>query len=150
MASLTTAAAIASIVSTLLTYALKSVLDRYFSRKKEQDKLTINKRVEFLERQLSEFYWPIYIRLQKDKAVWEWILAVGEDLDSLERRVGADFDINVVIPNHAENVDTIMSRIHLAQLDRGDTVFGLLLNYVEQVEELRSLRRVGEHQIFSL
>ena len=29
---------------------------------------------DFMAQQLSEFYWPIYIRLQKDNAVWDRIL----------------------------------------------------------------------------
>src|SRR5690348_9740877 len=52
----------------------KTELDLEASRQKEWDKLQINKRIEILGRQLSEFYWPVYLRLQRDNAVWDRIM----------------------------------------------------------------------------
>ena len=40
-------------------------------RIREQWSLSHTKRLEFLERQLTEFYWPLYWGLQKDNAVWQ-------------------------------------------------------------------------------
>ena len=40
----------------------------------ELSKQRASARLQLLGQQLSEFYWPLYLRLQKDNAVWERIL----------------------------------------------------------------------------
>ena len=71
-------------------------------------------RLQLLERQLADFYWPIYLRLEKDNVIWERILdQEREDNESL-KKIGEFIEKDVIIPNHEEIVDIIESKIHLA------------------------------------
>ena len=50
-------------------FLLNRAIENYKSRKaieNQMTKLRDEKRINFLERRLSEFYWPLYIRLEKD------------------------------------------------------------------------------------
>src|SRR5690242_15086334 len=43
-------------------------------RERDVESLTRSKRLAFLEQQLSQFYWPLHLRLQRDDVVWKRIL----------------------------------------------------------------------------
>ena len=58
-------------VTFLAGIASKGVIDSYLRRKEEARKFVLDKRVRFLEQQLSQFYWPIYLHLQKENLDWE-------------------------------------------------------------------------------
>jgi hypothetical protein len=47
--------------------------------------------MDFKARQLSEFYWPIYVTLQKDNAVWDRILDRNKGDDVL-RKVAVEIE----------------------------------------------------------
>ena len=75
----------------LASFILNRAIESYKSRKaieNQMAKIRDEKRLEFLERQLSEFYWPLYIRLEKDRPIWERILDINKEEDSLERSLG--------------------------------------------------------------
>jgi hypothetical protein len=57
-ALLTTLAAAAGFIA-------KSLWDLYWKRRGDLETAARQKRLDFLERQLSLFYWPLYIHLQK-------------------------------------------------------------------------------------
>ncbi|MCP4214602.1 MAG: hypothetical protein GY765_08090 [bacterium] len=107
------------------------------------ESLTNTKRLEFLERRLSEFYWPLYWGLQKDNAVWEKILD-RKDKDPLKREIGIAIEEDFILPNHHTMVDIIQSKIHLAEKDNELEKF--LLQYVRHVAVYRSMRKAGNEE----
>jgi hypothetical protein len=126
----------------------KSLWDYYFGLKADRAKLLLNKKVDFLERQLSEFYYPIYLRLQKDNVVWKRILDTREEEGSLKQKVGGEIEKNTVLPNHAEIVQIIEKHIHLAQAD--EKLFDLLLQYINHISVYKAIRDAGEYKVFPL
>lgn len=57
--------------------------------------------LQLIERQLSEFYWPIYLRLQKDNVVWRRILDRKKAQDDPLQKIGTEIEANFILPNHA-------------------------------------------------
>lgn len=101
-----------------------------------------DKRVAFLERQLSELYWPLYMHLQRDNAVWERILDKGR-LDEGKALVGAQIETDVILPNHAATVTLITEKIHLlGHEDR--SMIDLLLKYIRHVAVYQAMRATGD------
>lgn len=105
---------------------------------REQWALSNTKRLEFLERQLTEFYWPLYWGLQKDNAVWERILDRNK-LDSTKKTIARGIEQDFILPNHREMVDIITSRIHLSEAD--PELESLLLAYVRHVAVYTAMRK---------
>ena len=69
-------------------FLLNRAMEGYKSRKaieNQMAKIRDEKRLEFLERQLSEFYWPLYIRLEKDRSIWKRILDINKETNSLDK-----------------------------------------------------------------
>jgi hypothetical protein len=84
-----------------------------------------------LERQLSEFYWPVYLRLQKDNTVWRRLLDKTKEEDNPLRRIGSRIEKDFILPNHAELVKIIETKIHLAEPDAA--LQAALLAYIDHV-----------------
>lgn len=127
------------------------VIERYKSKKaleNEMAKLRDEKRLEFLERQLSEFYWPFYIRLEKDRSIWRRILDINKEEGRLDQKLGVEIEKNVILPNHKAMIQLIETRVHLAQPD-GDLT-AKLMRYVKQATEYLALREAGDTTHFSI
>ena len=66
--------AVAWLAQTTITQYFNSVGDQFRSALKIDETRfdqTLKAILDFKARQLAELYWPIYIRLQKDNAVWD-------------------------------------------------------------------------------
>ncbi|PSN14248.1 hypothetical protein C7293_12550 [filamentous cyanobacterium CCT1] len=103
-------------------------------------------RLQLLERQLADFYWPIYLRLEKDNVIWKRILDQEiEDNDSL-KKIGEFIEKDIIIPNHEEIIDIIESKIHLAQLDEdlSESLF-LYINHVAVYKAAKAANLSGLH-----
>ena len=99
---------------------LARILERFrvdLAQQADKERLRAQRQLDYVERQLSEFYYPIYIRLRTDGAVWDTILARGKD-DPLRKAIGEQTEKNVLLPNHEAIVAIIQSKIHLAELDQ--------------------------------
>lgn len=107
----------------------------------EFSKLRDAKELDFLDRQLSQFYYPLYIRLHIDRAVWDRILDKKKGSGDVRGRVGEAIEKNVILPNHLKMVGIIESNIHLAESD--GTAFSQMLQYVRHVSVYRALRESG-------
>src|SRR5215207_6839830 len=108
-----------SLVATLAAtsgVAVKTVWDWFYARRREWESLVLSKRVEVLDLQLSQFYWPLYIRLEKNDVIWRRILDVGEP-DESRRRLAEEIENGAILPNHAEITAIIETRMHLAEAD---------------------------------
>ncbi len=139
-----------SLVATLAAaagIALKTVWDWFYARRRDWESLVLSKRVELLDRQLSEFYWPLYIRLEKNNVIWKRILDVGED-DEARRRLAQEIERGVILPNHDEITGVIESRMHLAEADTEFT--RELLHYIHHVTLHKALRAAGENRAFPM
>jgi hypothetical protein len=128
-------------------FAAKAVWDWFYARRREWESLILTKRVEVLDLQLSQFYWPLYIRLEKNEVIWKRIFDVGEG-DESRRRLAAEIENSVVLPNHAEIVAIIETRMHLAEADADFT--RELLHYIHHVTLHRALRAAGDTQTFPM
>jgi hypothetical protein len=107
-------------------------------RTREQWSLSHTKRLEFLERQLTEFYWPLYWGLQKDNAVWERVLDRNK-LDATKQKIARGIEQDFILPNHKEMVGIITSKIHLVDAD--PILEELLLAYVRHVAVYTVMRQ---------
>jgi hypothetical protein len=105
---------------------------------REEWSLSHTKRVEFLERQLTEFYWPLYWGLQKDNAVWERVLD-RDKLDTTKQKIARGIERNFILPNHKEMVAIITAKIHLAETD--PDLEPLLLAYIRHVAVYTAMRQ---------
>lgn len=127
-------------------YLLNKLLERYKSRKALENELAKArdaKRLDFLDRQLSQFYYPIYMRLQIDNVVWERILDRRNVEDELRRKIGAAIEKNVILPNHEEIVKIMQSNIHLAVPD--PRMFQVMLQYIRHVAVFKAMRQEECH-----
>jgi hypothetical protein len=101
---------------------------------------TLKAALDFKSRQLTEFYWPIYIRLQKDNAVWDRILDRYKN-DEMLRKVAFDIEKNEILPNHDQIVQTIQAKIHLAQAE--PKLQAALMRYIRHVAVYKAMRNTG-------
>lgn len=122
-------------------FLAKSVWDLYWKRKAQRESVTRQKRLDFLEKQLSQFYWPIYLHLQKNNVVWEHLVS-GKAIDaSLKERVDSQLYNSFFLPNHQSILKIIESKIHLAQPT--EVLEKLLLRFIRHVAIFEALREVG-------
>jgi hypothetical protein len=105
---------------------------------KDQERIRTEKRLDYLERQLSEFYYPLYIGLHVDGAVWDTILARDKD-DEIRKKIGEQIDKDVLLPNHEKLILVIQSKIHLAEADQ--ETFDLMMKYVRHASIYRAMRK---------
>lgn len=90
---------------------------------------------DFIDRQLSEFYYPIKMRLEKDTAVWQ---LSGQLSEQNRNKTGDDFskyiENSVLIPNH-EEIIAIISRN-----------FGLIKNADEKYDTKPLIDSINQYQ----
>jgi len=126
-------------------FIAKSLWDLFWKRREEYVALARQKRIEFLERQLSLFYWPLYIHLQKNNVVWDH-LANGIS-PSLKTKKTVDNQLcqSFFLPNHEAMLRVIEGNIHLAQAD--EILEDLLLRFIRHVAIFKALRDGGLQNI---
>jgi len=115
-------------------YMLNRGIEKYKAAqalKSEISKQRFVASLQRIERQLSEFYWPMYLRLQKDNTVWRRLLDKGKEEDNPLRRIGSRIEIDFILPNHNELVKIIETKIHLAEPDAA--LQAALLSYIDHV-----------------
>ncbi|MBF2029834.1 MAG: hypothetical protein IGS48_24285 [Oscillatoriales cyanobacterium C42_A2020_001] len=117
----------------------KSLWDRLLARQEELTRLRRNKKLEILEKQLSEFYLPLYIRLVKDNLVW---MKVFEQTDNpLSSEVRKNLELKFILPNHDEIMKIIESKIHLARADQ--RLSEEMSKYIRHIAVYKALRESG-------
>jgi hypothetical protein len=121
--------------------ALKTLWDSYFKRREAVDLESWRIRASQLEKKLANFYWPVYIRLQRDNTVWEKILERSNKQDEERSKLAYQIEEDVLLPNHMRTVEIVESNIHLAGLD--SELEELLMQYLRHVAVYRSIRTVG-------
>lgn len=61
-----------------------------------------NAELEFIERQISEFYWPIYLRLEKDNVMWKRIKSLSAEKNVLPEAASEAIEKDFILKNHQE------------------------------------------------
>jgi hypothetical protein len=95
---------------------------------------TLQKKLEFTSQQLSEFYWPIYYRLEKNQAAYKLMSNTF---------IGERIDTSVILPNHLEILQIIEQKIYLAQPDA--VLINEIKKYVRHISMYAALRQ-GHYQ----
>lgn len=119
----------------------KSIWDLYWKRREDAQSLARQKKIDLLERQLSQFYWPLYLHLQKNNVIWEHLIQ-GTAVDpGLKRKVDMQLYKSFFLPNHQTMVAIIEANAHLAQ-PTGDFE-KLLLRFIRHVAIYKTMRDAG-------
>jgi hypothetical protein len=127
-------------VTFLAGVACKGIVDSYLRRRDDLHKYLLDKRVKFLEEQLSQFYWPMYLHLEKDNLIWERVQERDQDPNSPQSRLSMQIESGVILPNHNDALAVIEAHLHLA----GDAdVVEASLRYVRHVKVYAMLRAAG-------
>ena len=121
--------------------ALKTAWSAWVDNKKAIELEIWKARINELEKRLSHFYWPIYIRLQRDNVVWTKILDRENQSNMDIQKLAHQIEQGVLLPNHTEIIKIIESNVHLAGLDKEFEV--QLLAYLRHIDVYRSIRTVG-------
>ncbi|MDJ0708088.1 MAG: hypothetical protein QNJ46_32850 [Leptolyngbyaceae cyanobacterium MO_188.B28] len=138
--------ALLAVISATAGFLGKSAVDFFLSQQKEIVSLRLKTKAEHIASQLSEFYWPIYLRLSKDDIIWQQLLNKKDVKDSLLQKVSAEIIRKLVIPNHNEIVSIIERSIHLAQPD--EQLKSMLLKYIKHVAIYEAISTTGEEMLF--
>ena len=93
--------------------ALKVVWDAVIDRRKEIEKAQWDTRLQDLRDALSKFYWPLYLRLQRDNIIWNRIRDRASD-DERRRNLARRIEQEVLLPNHREMLRILETNLHLA------------------------------------
>ncbi len=135
--------ALIGVILLCVGYYVNRTLEAFKSKRaieNELIKMKHTKLVDYMDRQLSQFYWPLYIRLHIDQAVWERILDKRKD-DELLSKVADKIESDFIIKNHEEIVKIIESNIHLMESD--GELFSLLKAYLRHVAVYKAMRSSG-------
>lgn len=107
---------------------------------RSEKELILQAKISFMERQLGELYWPIYSRLQKDNAIWEFFENYRQ-LPDHDRDLLYTIETETLLPNHLQVVHILESRLHLAQADA--EFLNLSQRYIRHVALFQALRTKG-------
>lgn len=109
-----------------------------------------NAELELIERQISEFYWPIYLRLEKDNVMWKRIKSLSSEKNLLPEAASEAIEKEFILKNHQEIVDIIESKIHLAENSNDSKeLINELLKYIKHVAIYKTIRSIKELQRFN-
>lgn len=128
----------------LAGYLINKSIERFKSAqslKNELNKQRFVTQLQLLERQLSEFYWPIYLRLQKDNVVWKRLLDRKKDKSDPLNKIGTEIETHFILPNHDEIVKIIETKIHLAKPN--EELLEPLLAYMKHVAVYKASKSAG-------
>jgi hypothetical protein len=117
--------------------ALKVVWDAIIDRRREVEKAQWDTRLQDLRDALSKFYWPLYLRLQRDNIIWERLLERTSKNEE-RRRLARKIEQEVLIPNHREILRLLEQNLHLAIPD--PSFDAELLKYVKHADLYLCLR----------
>jgi hypothetical protein len=134
------------VVVILLGFALNSYSERLKVDRARFEETNKQKR-QFIEKQLSEFYYPIQLRLNKDNAFFEiWRNNQQESGDmKIARKIEDDF----VLPNHEEIIKIIDAHFDLIKNDSDDEeklypLMDAMKAYERHVAVYKALKETGD------
>jgi hypothetical protein len=130
--------------TTILTFgvglAFKYTLDAKAQRNDAARKFALENRTAFLQQQLTRFYWPLYLVLEKDDLIYERVTERDEDPNSNASRLSIYIEANSVLPNHQAAAKVIEDFLYLA----GDhEVVTACVAYIRHVKVFEMLSAAG-------
>lgn len=117
----------------------KAVLENELNKQKH------TLRIQFKEKQLSSFYWPVFLRFQKDSAMWTAIPQLSKGSKVLPDDLAREIELSFLIKNHEEIVSIIEANVYLAQAD--DKLLDDLVAYIKHVAVYKSLRGAKNYDL---
>ena len=129
-----------SLVSVASGVAIKAVWDAVVRRKEQIERAQWEARLNDLSKSLGDFYWPIYLRLQRDNIIWRRILDRNSP-DEEKRKLAREIEETVLIPNHQEILNILDNKIHLAEPDEEFEKW--ILAYIRHAHVYLGLRSAG-------
>lgn len=123
----------------VISFIGKSIWDIYNANR--------NRKIDFLEKQLSLFYYPVLIRLEKDNVIWELILDKRKGDGSLKEKIGSNIEKNIILPNHSEIIDIIEKNTYLCQ---DEEIIDLLVKYIKHISIYNAIRESGDQTTFPM
>lgn len=148
-----------ALIAALFGYWISKKLEDYKNSEKrlaelERDKVILRnelqkakrtRELEFREKQLSQFYWPIYFRFAKDSAIWKTIPQLSDAAKMVPDQVGREMELTYLIRNHEEIVSLIESNIYLAGAD--ERLVKTLASYIRHVAVYKALRATNTYNL---
>ncbi len=118
-----------AIGSAIIGFVSKSIWDYFWKARFDKNQAALRKRTDFLERQLSEFYWPILIQLEKNDMVWNQVknsdLVKGTISNEFYNKMKQEF----FFPNNEEILRIIETKFYLSQSP--DSLNSLIQEFVK-------------------
>ncbi len=128
----------------LAGYVLNRSIETYKATqvlRNELNKQRFAAKLQRIEQQLSEFYWPVYIRLQKDNTVWRRLLAKSGNDSDPKTHIAYQIEKSFILPNHSDLVHIIETKIHLAEPNA--ELQDALLRYIDHVAVYSAAIKAG-------
>ena len=98
------------------------------------------KGLETVEKQLSEFYYPIYFRLQKDNAIWRLSPKLNQNNQALPNEANEIIENEYILKNHKEIVEIIENKAHLIEInDELQEQINLYLKHMAVYDTIRKV-----------
>ncbi|BAY90807.1 MULTISPECIES: hypothetical protein [unclassified Tolypothrix] len=69
-----------------------------------------NAELEFIERQISEFYWPIYLRLEKDNVMWKRIKSLSHEQNVLPDAASITIEKEFILENRKDSGGRVLTK----------------------------------------
>jgi hypothetical protein len=101
------------------------------------------RKLNYMASQLSDFYWPLYLRLKRDTATWK-LMHKKWDGTPFERSLGLALDREFILPNHEAAVSLIESHLYLIKPD--PQLLDALTKYMKHVSVFKALRSIGSKE----
>ena len=118
---------------------IKTLIDVFKQRHLQQQQAQMQR----LEKQLSEFYWPLYAGLVYDEAIWK-LRPLTEDLNDEERKqIQEKIESDLLLPNHEAMAQIISSKLQLAGYAKVPEIYE---EYLRHVAAFKGLRASGSQE----
>lgn len=131
------------ILTTLIGAGVGVLIKSYIDFKKQQSLAIHKAKQAFIEKQLSEFYSPLYSRLLHDEAIWK-LRTLSENLSEEEQdKIQQNIETEILLPNHKEMAAIISEKLYLAGYKQVPEMFE---DYLRHVAAFRALRASGHSE----
>jgi hypothetical protein len=136
------------IIILLAGFFLNSCSERLKREQTQREDLIKQKR-QYIEKQLSEFYYPIQLRLHKDNAIFDiWNKNHGSEEDN---KLSKQLEDNFVIPNHEEIIKIIDAHFELIKNETDDEkkiapLMKAMKDYESHVAVYKALKDTGDNR----
>jgi hypothetical protein len=121
---------------------MAQLADEVRQLQRDRRRTEIGEEIALLERQLTDFLWPMQYFLHKDGALWERVPQLS-NLATLPDETGRALELEAVIPNHEAALATIEK--HFGLIADNPELADEIIRYVRHVAVYRALRSSNQH-----